>query len=186
MRIISGKFKSRKLYYPNDLSIRPTMDRVKETLFNIIGDAVQGKEVLSLFAGSGSLGFEALSRGAKKVVFVDNQKLAIQFLEKNIELFSLSSEEVEVIQGDAFEAIKRFQGRGDFFDFVFIDPPYYQGLIKKTLMNLGGSDILTRFSYLVFEHSKEEPIALSSNFTIFKARKFGGTHLTILEKIEGK
>ena len=162
--------------------MRPTMDHVKESLFNILGDTIIDQKVLSLFAGSGSLGLEALSRGASHVTFVDRQTISIQAIEKNLAMLGVEEEAFDVYQRDALSLIERFFRQKHFFDIIFLDPPYYQDFIKKTLLKLEAFDILTRFSYLVLEHAKDEPVEPGDFWTVLRTRKFGATHITILPK----
>ncbi len=182
MRIISGKFKSRRLEYPKTKDVRPTMDRVKESMFNMIGRNIEGKTVLSIFAGSGSLGFEALSRGAKHVMFIDLHPESLKAIKDNQATLGIASSDVEIIKGNALSYIEILKRRGRIFDYIFIDPPYYQDLIKKTLLKLEGFDILAPFSYLVIEHAKDEPVPLSNVFNIINSKRFGATQVTICKK----
>jgi 16S rRNA (guanine(966)-N(2))-methyltransferase RsmD len=182
MRIITGKYKSRRLEYPKTKDVRPTMDRVKESMFNMIGRDIEDTKVLSIFAGSGSLGFEALSRGAQHVMFIDIHPESLKAIKHNQETLGVTSAEMEIVKGNALSYIEILKRRGRLFDYIFIDPPYCQDLIKKTLMKLEGFDILAPISYLVIEHAKDEPIPASNVFNIINNKRFGATQVTICKK----
>ena len=184
MRIITGRFKGRRLWYPKDRSVRPTMDRVKESLFSSIGEDIVDKRVLSLFSGSGSLGLEAYSRGAKSVTFVDLQEISVQTIKKNLEMLEIEEEPLEVIHRDVMAAIDLLERRKSLFDYVFIDPPYGNNYIKKTLMKLEGSAILAPFSSLVLEHARDESVPESKSYNILKTKRFGRTYFTWCQLVE--
>lgn len=127
MRIIAGKYKGRKLQAPKGKDIRPTSDRLKESLFGALGDALEDMEVLDLFGGTGNLGLEALSRGAKKVVFVDRDRTALLTIRKNCTLLGLGKEEFLILPGLAEKISKKYEEKlqGYSFGVFLIDPPYY-------------------------------------------------------------
>mgnify|MGYP001579253717 CR=1 FL=1 len=187
MRIIAGEFKGRRLQFIKSPEVRPTMDRVKESLFNVLGGRLEVKNVLDLFAGSGSLGLEAISRGAEKVVFADQDRMVLKVLQQNIEKlgFSQSRDRIRVL-GLAWQAaLQRLKSEKTVFDLVFVDPPYTQtGVIRNVLMALGDSDILRPASTIVVEHSSRDKIqeeTLPPGFRRYKELFFGGTALTFFE-----
>ncbi|MFC1809044.1 16S rRNA (guanine(966)-N(2))-methyltransferase RsmD [Candidatus Omnitrophota bacterium] len=184
MRVISGKYKRLRLEYPKTKDVRPTMDRVKESMFSMIGPEIAGAKVLSIYSGSGSLGYEALSRGAQHVIFVDQHLESIKAIKVNKEHLKIDDSEVQIIRANALSYIEILKRKNQYFDYIFIDPPYYKDLIKKTLMKLEAFDILAPVSYLVFEHSKDEPIPASNVYNIIKSKQFGATLVTICEKRE--
>jgi len=180
MRIISGIQKGRRLLTPKNKSIRPTSDRVKESIFNILGDAVEGKIVLDLFAGTGNLGIEALSRGAKRVVFVEKGREAIRLIEKNLSLcgFKLNS---EIIPKDVHRAIGILKIRGEFFDLIIMDPPYEKGLIQMTLKKLQSERIYHDNSLLIIEHNHRELLPDPTiGWELIKQKKIGETLISFL------
>jgi 16S rRNA (guanine(966)-N(2))-methyltransferase RsmD len=179
MRIVAGKFKSRRLSYPKSKTIRPTMDRVKEALFNVLGNDLTDMRVLDLYAGSGALGLEALSRGAASVVFVDSASPAIRAIKQNIEELDVA-ENVEVIKMRVFEVLDIFNRNKREFDLILIDPPYNTDLTKKTLMKIYGFDILARNGKLVIEHSAHDQLPCAKHIEIVTHKKFGETHLSFL------
>src|SRR5690242_6357273 len=122
MRIISGELKSRKIKFPKSKLTRPMTDRSKETVFNILGGLVPGKHVLDLYAGSGSLGLEALSRGALDTTFVDHGDWAVSVIKKNLDELQLASRG-EILQIDVLRGIEKLRKAGRFFSIIFVDPP---------------------------------------------------------------
>lgn len=131
VRIIGGRWRSRLVRFPEAQSLRPTPDRLRETLFNWLGQDLTGKNCLDLFAGSGALGFEAASRGAEQVVLVEHNTSVDQALRKTRE--TLAAEQVEIHRADAFSFLKTDQRK---FDVVFLDPPFHQGLLPRVLEEL--------------------------------------------------
>ena len=157
MRIISGTSKGRRLVTQRGRALRPTSDRVKESIFNILGREVEGKTVLDLFAGTGNLGIEALSRGAKKTLFVEKGKQALQLIQRNLSQCGMEGRS-EILLKDANRAIGILNQRSEVFDLILMDPPYEKGLIQKTLMKLCSQKIYHEESILVIEHDRREPL----------------------------
>src|SRR4030042_5931090 len=157
MRIISGTSEGRKLATPKSQAIRPTSDRVKESIFNILGKKVEGKVVLDLFAGTGNLGIEALSRGAKKALFVEKGREALRLIQRNLSQLGMKGRS-EILPKDARRAIGILEQRGESFDLILMDPPYEKGLIQKTLLELFSHWIYHKDSILVIEHDRREPL----------------------------
>lgn len=153
MRVIAGSAKSLKLKTPEGLDTRPTTDRIKETLFNIIGPTVCDCTFLDLFSGSGGIGIEALSRGAKEAVFVENNPKAMRYVKDNLRSTHLESG-ATVMTGDVMTALYRLEGE-KFFDIIFMDPPYDRGLEKRVLEYLSGSDLVYDDTVIIVEASKE-------------------------------
>ena len=146
MKIIGGEFKGRTLIVP--FGIRPVSFRVKKSVFDILRGEIKDKVILDLFGGSGALGIEALSLGARNVVFVDINKACVNAIVKNISVIRKAAY-CDVFLRDSLRAIKSFSYKNASFDIVFIDPPYYRGMIKKTLKALDEYDILAPSGYLV-------------------------------------
>ncbi len=132
-------------------------DRSKETLFNILGGLVISKHVLDLYAGSGSLGLEALSRGALDVTFVDRADWATKIIQKNLLDLNLKYK-AEIVQNDVLKSIDKFKKLDRSFNLVFVDPPFNQGLVKKTLMKLDQSGIVVPFGQVVVGHTRQEEL----------------------------
>jgi len=180
MRIISGTSKGRKLVTPKNWSLRPTSDRVKESIFNILREQIEGGMVLDLFAGTGNLGIEALSRGAKKVIFVEKGRHALRLIQRNLAQFGLE-ERSEVLPIDANRAIGILKQRGKTFDLIFMDPPYEKGLIERTLTKLSSHQIYHRDSILVIEHHRRELLPLAINgWNLIRQRQMGETVISFL------
>ena len=180
MRIIGGEFKRRKLNFRCDPSVRPMADRMKETLFNILGETVIESNVLDLFAGSGSLGLEALSRGARHVVFVESNFANCGIIFRNIEQFNLVGK-AEIVKSDAEKALLRLKYAGKLFNLIFTDPPYNKGLTKITLLHLDQSDILAPHVRIICHHSTKEN--LPDKFTsllVERSEKIGQARLSFL------
>lgn len=155
MRIITGSARGCRLKAPKGMRTRPTSDRIKESLFSILGSFVQGKEVLDLFAGTGSLGLEALSRGAVHAVFVD--RVTVDILRDNAEHTRLSGQS-EILRGDVFSVLSKLKNEGRSFQLIFCDPPYHEGLWERVLEWMDGSELLSPDGLLVIEHGGDEPL----------------------------
>jgi len=180
MRIISGTSKGRKLATPKSQSLRPTSDRVKESIFNMLREEIEGEMVLDLFAGTGNLGIEALSRGAKKVIFVEKGRHALGLIQRNLIQFGLE-EKSEILPMDANRAIGVLKQRGKFFDLIFVDPPYEKGLIERTLTKLNSHQIYHGDSLLVIEHHRRELLPpVINRWNLIRQRQMGDTVISFL------
>ena len=153
MRVIAGSARSLKLKTLEGLDTRPTTDRIKETLFNIIGPTIYDSIFLDLFSGSGGIGIEALSRGAKEAVFVENNPKAMRCIKDNLRCTRLESRPA-TRTADVMNALYRLEGE-KIFDIIFMDPPYDRGLEKKVLEYLSGSDLVYDDTTIIVEASKE-------------------------------
>ena len=141
MRVIAGSARSLKLTAPKGLAVRPTTDRIKETLFNIISADIYGCSFLDLFCGSGAIGIEALSRGAKEAVFVDESPVSIECTKSNLAFTRLAGN-ADVIRSDSVSAVRRLSNEKRRFDIIFMDPPYDKELEKQVLEQEAFCDIL--------------------------------------------
>lgn len=150
MRVIAGTARRLNLKTIGGMDTRPTQDRIKETLFNILQFDVEGVEFLDLFAGSGGIGIEALSRGARFAVFADNNRAAADCIRENLEHTSFT-EKSELIQGDYMLALNRLRNKGHEFGIVFLDPPYGQGLERKALSILKNMDYVNENTVFIVE-----------------------------------
>ena len=184
MRIIGGELKSRKISFPKTRLTRPMTDRTKETVFNILGGLVIGKHVLDLYAGSGSLGLEALSRGALDAAFVDRAEWSIRVIRKNLEELKLERK-AAILQGDVLRTIDKFKKQGRFFSLVFVDPPFQQGLVKKTLMKLDQSGIVLPFGQVVVGHIRQEELPEDTGtLKLARTKKIGQANLSFLFRLD--
>ncbi|AIE59536.1 methyltransferase [Bacillus methanolicus MGA3] len=173
MRVISGACKGRILKAVPGSSTRPTTDKVKEAIFNMIGPYFDGGLGLDLFAGSGGLGIEALSRGLSKVIFVDKDKKAIQIIHENIKTCGLM-EQSEVYLNSAERALKAIIKRGLVFDFIFLDPPYKKQQIPKILETIDKENLLSESGAIVCEHSADVHLPeKAGNFIRKKYEQYG-------------
>lgn len=178
MRIISGKYKGRTIKMPK--GIRPTQDKVRKALFDTLGD-IEGLSFLDLFAGSGAVGLEALSQGAKEVIFVEENKRCLQKLKEN--LSSLSSLGYRVIELDVFAAIKQLGQKDKQFDIIFLDPPYYKEMAKKTLQTLASYDILTATGLVIIQHFKKDNLpSRTGDLSLFRQARYGDTVLSFYKR----
>ena len=175
MRIISGKARGLKLKTPRGMSTRPTADRIKESLFNILNNMIDfdGKNVLDLFAGTGALGLEALSRGAASAVFVDRS--SADCIEDNFNRSHL--ENVEILRAEVFRALERMSDRQ--FDLVFADPPYHFGIAQRILSAVSEKNLLAEGGLLILELGVDE--AELSSTTLEKIRRAEYGHTTAIE-----
>lgn len=155
MRVITGSARGCRLKAPKGQATRPTADRIKESLFNILGRRPLGAQVLDLFAGTGALGLEALSRGAEAAVFVDNATAPL--LRENAERTHLA-ERAEIFRGDALGVLDRLGAQGRSFDLIFCDPPYHLGLWEKALASVDRAGLLAPAGLMVVEHGADENV----------------------------
>ena len=187
MKIIAGTYKGRNFYMPE--GIRPTQNLTRKALFDLLGQDLAGLTFLDFFAGSGAVGLEALSRGAKKVAFVEKDERNSHLIRENLELLGMPllgkdrQALYEVVKVDAFASVKQFAAGGKKFDIVFADPPYGLGLAKKMLKTLGAYDIVTANCVVVIQHEKEEVLPGSQgNLHRSEQRKYGSTVLSIYKR----
>jgi 16S rRNA (guanine966-N2)-methyltransferase len=184
MRIISGTSKGRRLASPRGHGLRPTSDRVKESIFNILGGEIEGKAVLDLFAGTGNLGIEALSRGAEKVVFVEKGREALRIIQRNLHQCGFEGQ-YEIVPKEVNRAIGTLERSRETFDLIFMDPPYEIGLIQRTLTKLNLCRIYHGGSVLVIEHSRREPLPEKiKGWSLTHQRKMGDTLISFLQALE--
>lgn len=178
MRVISGKYRSRRLKSLSGDNTRPTTDKVKESMFNMIGPYFEGGVVLDLFSGSGALAIEAISRGCSHAYCVDRNFSAIKIIKENIAL-TKETELFSVIKADANKAIERFRQEGLQFDYVFLDPPYGKGLVDDILQYLVDHQMLNPQACIVVEELKEVEFKEIEGIELNKRKEYGITALNI-------
>lgn len=176
MRIIAGNYKKRNLFSVPGQTARPTTDFLKESLFNIIGDCT-GVSFLDLYAGSGSVGLEALSRGARKVVFVEFSQKSIITIIKNINILE-SKEFCRLVRKKVIPYLKKSEER---FDIVFLDPPYDHGLVNKTIREIVQNQVAISGGRIIIEHSQKEKIDDEFRDMIIKEKATRHSMITILQ-----
>ncbi len=187
MRIISGTNKGKKLYAPEGMLVRPTSDKIKESVFNIIGNIDEDSIVLDLFAGSGSVGIEFIARGAKECYFVDASHKSLSFVKKNVEICSFM-DKAKIIQNDYEKAIENFHNLDKKFDYIFADPPYGllcgNNIVRKVLQN----KLLKNDGLLIIESDKSEEIFTNLDYVDFKYKEkiYGRTRISIIRLLEDK
>lgn len=182
MRVISGTARGKKLKSPEGQDVRPTLDRIKEDMFNIIGPAIRGKKVLDLFAGSGALGIEALSRGAEVCYFVDRDKKSLSLTRQNLASTQLTSK-ARLLETDAENAIKKLSSEGLKFDYIFIDPPYNLRIAETTLQKLQKYNIIQEKAFIILETELEEVLPDHIDSLVkTKDKKYKNTRIVLLTK----
>ncbi len=178
MRIISGIYKGRKIKSSDDLSIRPTTDRVKELIFNVLQDFPEGKIVLDLFSGSGSLGLEALSRGAKKVYFVDSSNKSLNILKQNIHTIGIPEDQYVILKQTAIDFARNAQMP---LDLLLLDPPFKYAELQVLVDTLLQSPVMSTKSLLVLEHETINPIESDSDvYDVLIQKKMGRSLISFL------
>lgn len=180
MRIVSGTFKGRRLSSPASMEIRPTSDKVREAIFNILPREFPFNKVLDLFAGTGAMGLEALSRGALDATFVDSGTEAIALIRKNIESCGV---EARVYRSGAGDSLKRFARKGEKFDLIIIDPPYSSTLLKEALEAIDAGGLLAPGGVIVAETTKRMALeAELKSLEHFDERRYGDTVVYFLRR----
>lgn len=153
MRVIAGSARRLLLKTPEGMETRPTTDRIKETLFNMLQPMIPGCRFLDLFSGSGAIAIEALSRGAAEAVLVENQQRALSCIRQNLE-FTRLDDRARVMEGDVFACLKKLEGNSQPFDIIFMDPPYDRGLERQVLELLRASSLVHSQTQIIIEASK--------------------------------
>lgn len=179
MRIIAGEARGRKINAPEGLSTRPTLERVKESVFGSIQFDIYGRVVLDLFAGSGNLGIEALSRGAKRAYFSDNDRGCAAIVTENLKTLGFS-DRAAVYNADYSAVIERLRADGRKVDLVFLDPPYASGLVQNAMDMLCDKDVLNDGAIIVAEHSEEQVLFVPSVLHVRSEKKYRETVVTLL------
>ncbi len=160
MRVIAGKFKSRQLRTLRGNALRPTSDRLRETLFDILGDAVQDSVFVDLFAGTGAIGIEAISRGAQRAIFVEHHAAAVKLIRDNLKSLETVAE-AEIFPLDAMRGLEKLAAQRATVDFIFFDPPYAQAReYERILEFIGSAEILAATGLVIAEHTKKLELPL--------------------------
>ena len=178
MKVISGTLKGRNIEGYNIEGTRPTMDRVKESLFATIQNEIKESIVLDLFAGSGQLGIEAISNGANRCYFVDNNKEVIKILNKNITSLNIK-ENSKVILSDWKKSLNDFANQNIKFDLIFVDPPYDYNVYEKILEKVSSLNLLTENGQIILEHSNLKFKDRYNNLILYKEKKYGSKSVNI-------
>ncbi|MBL7685602.1 MAG: 16S rRNA (guanine(966)-N(2))-methyltransferase RsmD [Deltaproteobacteria bacterium] len=180
MRVIAGSAKGHRLQSPQTLKVRPATDKVKGALFNILGN-IEGLKVLDLFAGTGSVGIEALSRGAATCHFVEADRHIATYILKNLSHCHFENQG-NLLQKRVDWALKYFHQKQQYFDLIFVDPPYDQNLVNPTLKEIDSFELLSLGGWIVVEHSPRENILKQERLEIFDERSYGQTRISFLKR----
>ena len=178
MRVITGSARGRRLKELEGLETRPTTGKVKEALFSVIQFDIEGRRVLDLFAGTGQLGIEALSRGAECAVFVERRRDALQVIRENLEACGMT-DKARVVNGDAMSYLKS----GEKFDLIFLDPPYASGLLEQALEKIVRFDICRRHGIIVAESAADKTLPpLAGPYALYREYRYGKIKLTVYHR----
>lgn len=183
MRIIGGNFKGRRLKTPKRSTTRPTPDKVREALFNIIRDKVIDCIFVDLFAGSGAVGLEALSRGAKFAIFIEKNFYVCKIIKQNLKTLGIPDNKSLVICDDSISGLKKLEKKGYDFDIIFIDPPYYEKQIEPCLNFMRSGNLLTPSSIIILQYPKDDIVDING-FTKIKEKRYGRNMLSFITRSE--
>lgn len=179
MRVITGSARGRRLKELEGMETRPTTDRVKEGMFNVLQFDIEGRRVLDLFAGTGQLGIECLSRGASSAVFVDRRADAVKLIRENLKITELS-DRARVVSGDSMEYLKSLREK---FDVILLDPPYEAGLLEPAIAHIAKFDILAPHGIIVAEHPAGKVLpALSAPYRLHRTYRYGKIGMTLYRR----
>ena len=178
MRVITGSARGRRLKELEGLETRPTTGKVKEALFSVIQFDIEGRRVLDLFAGTGQLGIEALSRGAECAVFVERRRDALQVIRENLEACGMT-DKARVVNGDAMSYLKS----GEKFDLIFLDPPYASCLLEQALEEIVRFDICRKHGIIVAESAADKTLPpLAGPYALYREYRYGKIKLTVYHR----
>jgi 16S rRNA (guanine966-N2)-methyltransferase len=196
LRIIAGQYRSRRLQTLRGTALRPSSDRLRETLFNILGAAIEGTILIDLFAGSGAVGIEALSRGAHAAIFVENHRAGAALIAKNLESLGIPiaaqvgnrnkfAGSAEILRMDAMDALQRLAKGGAHIDFVYLDPPYADARAYEEILGfLGESDLLARGGLVIAEHRRKKELrAIAGRLERTRVVEQGDTALSFYKTV---
>ena len=185
MRVISGENKGKRLFAPKDMSVRPTADKIKESIFNIIGYIPEDSIVLDLFAGTGSIGIEFLCRGAEKCYFVDVAHKSISFVKKNVALCKLEDKSL-IYTMDYEKALEFFKKNNQKFDYIFADAPYHLCCGDKVIDFVLDNELLNKNGYLIIECEKSEKMfeKVDRSMVEYREKEYGITKIGIIQYLE--
>lgn len=181
MRVITGSARGLKLKAPKGLKTRPTTDRIKESLFNIISPDIYGCRFLDLFSGSGAIAIEALSRGAECAVLVDAGDESIGVIRDNLSAARLA-DKAEVVKSNVSAAVERLGRTGRQFDIIFMDPPYNRDFVLHTIEDIVKFNVLSDDGYIVAEQSQDDDLPCVEGLTVYRVKDYKITKMTFLRK----
>jgi 16S rRNA (guanine966-N2)-methyltransferase len=182
MRIITGIAKGRKIIAPEGMDTRPTSDRVKESVFNIISKKIYGARVLDVFSGTGNLGLEAISRGADWCTFVEKNKITYKILLQNINNLGFK-EKCDTYNRDAFDVLEMLGKNSGKYDIIFLDPPYSNGLVEKAIIEINAKGFMSDEGIIMSEYDENDVIPENLNgIKIYRTEKYGRTKISFWAK----
>src|SRR5699024_166736 len=181
MRVISGEHRGIKLHSVPGKNTRPTSDKIKESLFNIIGQYFAGGKFLDLFAGSGGLGIEAISRGMDYGIFTEKRNAAIKTINQNVQKIR-AEDKIKVYRKDAFKALNRFADEKYVFKLILIDPPYHFKDVHKYIDEIMEGNLIEEDGLIVYEHDSKVPAPIHNNLEKVREAMYGTTAITIYKK----
>lgn len=184
MRIIAGSAGGVRIEAPSGMDTRPTLDKIKESLFNILAFRLSDTKVLDLFAGSGALGLEAISRGARSAVLCDHGREPIQVMTRNVQKLHFT-DKVTVERGDWHSCLVRLSQRGERFDLIFLDPPYRMTNTGEMVSQLKALNLIEPEALIVIEHDAKTPPDVPEGFTVKDRRDYRETAITFLNDLQG-
>ncbi len=183
MKILTGRLRGQKIEFKPNPRLRPTADKVRQAVFNMLQGEVEGKSVLDLYSGTGALGIEALSSGAESVIFVEKNPAQCRAIKRSLELLRLRGD-ARVENSDAIKAVQQLAGETLTFDFIFLDPPYEKGLALRTLRAISESSIFHEGSLVICETGDEEPIPQKIGlFNCVKNKRYGDTRILFFSSL---
>jgi len=178
LRVIAGEFKGKKLIPIKGAKIRPTSDKIKAAIFNILGSSIKDKKILDLFSGTGALGIEAISRGAEFCIFMDNDKYPISVINKNVSLCRIENR-TEIIKRDIIGSDKVINYANYPFDIIFLDPPYKENIIDTVIKKISKTVFENLQVTIIAEHSiKTKPPQIITPFILYDTRRYGNTAIS--------
>ena len=183
MRIVAGKNKGNILKSPKDFSVRPTSEKVREALFDILGISVKDTCFLDLFAGTGAVGIEALSREAKKVIFIEKELKCTKIIKENLEKTE-NSQNAVVYKIDFLSGLKLLARKNYLLDYIFLDPPYNRGLVNISLLEIAKLPILRKNGLVIAQHYKKEKVMENlNNLSLHNQRRYGECYLSFYDYV---
>lgn len=181
MKVISGKYRGRVLKGYDLKETRPTMDRVKESLFAMIQSELKDKKVLDLFAGSGNLGIEALSMSSSFVYLVDFNKKAVKCIDENLKILNIEKEKYKILNKDYRDALLYLKNREEKIDLIFLDPPYNTDYIAKSILLINKYELLSKCGLLICETDNLEKIPFCNKLIELKNKRYGDKYIVIFK-----
>lgn len=183
MRVISGSARGLRLKSPEGLNTRPTLDRIKESLFNILANDLFESDFLDLFSGSGGIGIEALSRGANSAVFVDENKESYNIINENLK-FTRLVDKATVLNTDFLMAINKLKNEGKSFDIIFMDPPYNKDFVQAAVKSVYEAGLLKKTGFIIAEQAMEDDLPVVEGLVISRVKEYKITKMTFLKHTE--